>query len=134
MTFPATLKTPQLLVASNAFRNIIGFNAGTYPAVVQTTTYSVLSSFTPQVSPVQSVILSCSLLNNRYSNPSTLLYSFSPAGVNFGNLIESNPNQYSFVPIQDGNYPNFDIQFLDQNFNPLAINDTNLVVMLLVES
>ena len=70
---------------------------------------------------------------NRYSNPGTVLYSFSPASTTFGSLIQSNPNQYSFVNIQDGNYPYFDIQFYSQDFQPLQINDTNLVVMLLIK-
>jgi hypothetical protein len=134
ITFPAVATTPQITIISNAFRDIIGFNAGTYPAAVQTTTYSKLSDFTPQVSPTQSVILSCTLLNNKYSNPGTVLYSFSPAGVSFGSLIEAKPSQFSFVDIQSGNYNTFDITFLDQSFNFLKINDNNLVVQLLIES
>lgn len=134
ITFPAVATTPQITIASNAFRDIIGFNAGTYPAAVQTTTYSKLSDYTPQVSPTQSVILSCTLLNNKYSNPGTVLYSFSPAGVSFGSLIEAKPSQFSFVDIQSGNYNTFDITFLDQSFNFLKINDNNLVVQLLIES
>lgn len=134
ITFPAVASTPQITIAADAFRDIIGFNAGTYPAATQATTYSKLSDFTPQVSPVQSVILSCTLLNNKYSNPSTVLYSFSPAGTTFGSLIQSNPSEFSFVDIQSGNYNTFDITFLDQNFNFLKINDNNLVVQLLIEN
>lgn len=134
MTFPITASTPQIIISSNSFRNIIGFNAGTYPNPVQTTTYSKLSDFTPQVTPVQSVILACTLLNNKYSNPGTVLYSFSPVGTSFGSLIQTNPSQFSFVDIQDGNYNTFDITFLDQNFNFLQINDSNLVVQLLIET
>lgn len=132
--YPTVANTPQLIVPATNFRNIIGFNAGTYPAVQQTTTYSKLSDFTPQVTPVQSVILSCSLLNNRYSNPGTVLYSFSPANTTFGSLIQSNPYEFAFVDIQQGNYPYFDIQFLDQDFNALQIKDSNLVVTLLIKT
>lgn len=134
ITFPVTASTPLLTVNADAFRDIIGFNAGTYPAVTQATNYSKLSDYTPQVSPVQSVILSCTLLNNRYSNPTTILYSFSPAGTTFGSLIQATPSQFSFVDIQSGNYNTFDIAFLDQSFNFLKINDNNLVVQLLIES
>lgn len=134
MTFPVTATTPQIIISSNNFTNIIGFNAGTYPDPVQSTTYSKLSDFTPQVTPVQSVVLACSLLNNKYSNPSTILYSFSPVGTSFGSLIQTNPSQFSFVDIQDGSYNTFDITFLDQSFNFLQINDSNLVVQLLIES
>ena len=132
--YPAVANTPQLVVLSNSFRNIVGINSGTYPSPQQTSTYFKLSDFTPPVSPVQSFILSCSLLNNQYSNPRTILYSFSPAGTTFGSLIQSSPNQFSFIDIMSGNYSDFTIQFLDQSFNPLQIQDTNLVVMLLIKS
>jgi hypothetical protein len=72
-------------------------------------------------------------LNNKFSIPNTVLYSFSPVGSTFGSLIESSPNQFSFVDVQDGMYTSFDIAFLDQNFNPIVINDSNLVVQLMIQ-
>lgn len=134
LSFPLVSTTPQLVVPSTNFQNLIGFSAGTYPSPASATTYSKLSDFTPQISPIQSVILACTLLNNRYSNPSTILYSFTSSGSEFGTLIESSPNQYSFVDIQDGNYSYFEISFLDQDYQPITINDTNLVVQLLIKS
>jgi hypothetical protein len=132
MTFPLVASTPLLIVPNNNFTKIIGFNAGTYPAVFQPTTYSKTSDFTPQVSPVQSVVLACSLLNNKYSNPNTILYTFSPEGTPFGSVISSSPNYPPFVDIQNGNYNEFEIRFLDQNFNDLKILDTNLIVQLMI--
>lgn len=134
LSFPLTAYTPQLVVSSNDFTKLIGFNSGTYPTVQQTTSYSKLSTFTPQVSPVQSVILACSLLNNRYSNPGTILYSFSPSGVSFGSTISSSPYEFSFIPIQDGGYPYFDIILYDQNYAPLQLNDNNLIIQLLIKN
>lgn len=132
LTFPVTTTTPQIIISATNFRNNIGFNAGTYPNPVQTTTYSKLSDFTPQITAVESILLSCSLLNNKYSNPSTVLYSFSPAGTGFGSVIQSNPTFQSYISVQDGNYASFDIQFLDQNFNRLVLQDNNLTVILLI--
>ena len=134
MVFPASAWTPKLIILPNAFRSTIGFVTGSYPSVDTLTNYSMLSSVTPQVSTVQSVIVGCSLLNNRYSNPSTILYSFTPNGVEFGSLIQSSPTQYSFIDIQDGNYSSFDVIFYDQSFNALQINDTNLVIQFFVKS
>lgn len=133
--FPVTASTPQLIVLStNNFNNIIGFNAGTYPPAIQATRYSKLSDYTPQVSPVNSLILSCTLLNNRYAIPSTLLYSFSPAGTAFGDLISIQPSEMSFVDIQDGAYNDFTIEFRDQNLNRVAINDSNIVILLSIKN
>lgn len=131
-SFPVASSTPRLVVPSTNFRDLIGFNAGTYPTPAQATTYSKLSDYTPQVSPTQSIILACTLLNNKYSNPSTILYSFTSTNTAFGSLIESAPNQYSFVSIQDGSYPYFEVSFYKQDYSPLAINDTNLVIQLLI--
>ena len=132
--YPSTARSPQLVVNANAFRDVIGFNAGTYPAVASLTNYSKLSDFTPQVTPVQSIIVACTLLNNKYSNPNTILYSFTPRGTQFGGLIEASPTQLSFIDIQNGSYPYFDLQFLDQNFQPIYLNDTNLVIQLLIHN
>ncbi len=132
--YPTSTWTPRLIVPATNFRNLIGFAASTYPAAQQTTTQSFLSTTTPQVTPVSSVIMTCSSLNNKFSNPGTILYSFSPAGTTFGSLIQSSPNQYSFINIQDGNYSSFDIAFLDQNFNALQLRDSNLIIQLLIRS
>lgn len=133
MTFPAGSERPQLVVLSNDFQNVIGFTAGTYPSSGSGGNYSVLSSFTPQITPVQSLILTCSLLNNKYSNPNTILYSFgldSP----YGSLLVEKPTELSFINIQDGLYSEFDIEFKDQNFRDIIINDSNIIVQLLIEN
>lgn len=134
LTFPAVASTPQLIVNANAFRDIIGFNAGTYPAAFQATNYSKISDYTPQVTPIQSLIMTCSLLNNKYSIPNSILFTFTPAGVGFGNLIQASPNYYSYVDIQEGLYSEIVIKFLDQNFNNVYIRDTNLIIQLLIKS
>jgi hypothetical protein len=131
--YPPLTLTPRLIVPSTNFTKIIGFNAGTYPAA-SAVNYSKLSDFTPQITPVQSVIVSCSLVNNKMSVPSSVLYSFGFTNVSFGSVITVEPTQFSFIDIQDGNYPYFDVQFLDQDFNALQINDTNLIIQLLIKT
>lgn len=133
--YPAVASTPQLIVNStDDFGDIIGFNSGTFPAVTQAVNFSKISDYTPQVSNVQSVILTCDLLNNSYAIPNTILYSFSPSQVGFGSIINTEPSQHSFIDIQDGIYTSITISFLDQNFNPIYINDTNLIIQLLIET
>jgi hypothetical protein len=131
---PAVGNTPQFVVPATNFRNLIGFAAGTYPSPAQALAYSALSSTTPQLSVVSSVLLGCNLINNRLANPRSLLYSFSPGGTQYGNLIESNAYQYSWVDIQDGTYSTVEITLYDNSYSPLKIIDTNLVIFLLVKS
>lgn len=130
IVFPAVASTPQITVLStNNFQKVVGFNPGTYPPVVQTTNYSQLSQNSPQITPINSIIMTCNLLNNIYANPNTLLYSFNPAGTRFGELISIQVPQFAFVDILDGQYTDFQIQFLDQNLNRIYIQDSNIVVL-----
>jgi hypothetical protein len=132
VVFPATASTPQLIIPATNIRSLLGFDAGTYPSAVQATTYNVLSQNTPQIAVVQSIIVTCSLLNNRLSNPNTVLYSFTTANREFGQLIYFSVPELIFTDIENGFYDRFEIQFLDQNFNPLPIRDTNLVVQMVI--
>jgi hypothetical protein len=131
---PATATTPQITITTNNFGLLIGFTAGTYPpAVPQASTYSKTSTITPQLSPVSSLVMQCTLLNNKYANPSTLLHSFPP-NATFGSLITSEPSELVFVDIQDGQYTDFTITFRDQLLRTVDIKDANIVVMLVIRN
>jgi hypothetical protein len=103
--------------------------------LTQSPSYSTIQTFgsaiTPQVSPLSSYVLTCSLLQNNYAVPNSLLYSFSPSG-NFGANFTVAPYQYSFIDIQAGQYNSFNVSFLDQNLNPVALQDSNLVILLVI--
>ena len=146
---PTTTIVPVFVVLLNNFRNIIGYGAGQYPKgtsftinntvvpplVVQTPTLISIQTFqssqAPQVSPLSSYTISCSLINNNYAVPNTLLYSFSPSGA-FGAYFSIAPNELVFVTMYSGSYNEFSIQITDQNNNPIAIQDPNMVVLLAI--
>lgn len=134
--YPAAATTPQVTILANNFRTYTGFSAGTYPPAPAAVNTSYLSTSTPQVNNVSSLILTCSLLNNLYANPKTILYSFSPAGAGgFGSLITSAPSEFSFVDISaPAAYPYIEISFLDQNYNAVPIIDSNIIVQLLIKN
>ena len=143
---------PMLQVLDNGFKQVIGFNAGFYPqgpptyavatiagvspAFTQvpayTTTQVFLSQFTPQITPLSSYILTCSLINNNYAVPNNLLFAFSPQGT-FGSQFTITPGgQLAFIDIQEGQYAFIRLQFLDQNLLPVVIQDPNYVIMLIM--
>jgi hypothetical protein len=133
VTLPVgTARTPQFIVQANGFRDILGLEAGTYPAAAQATTFSQRSTKTPQLNPVQSVIIQCSLLRNDFANPSTNLFSFSTQGVSYGSIIDVRPIQFAFCPVPDGQVTEFTVTFCDQNLTPLRILDSNLVLTLYI--
>jgi hypothetical protein len=133
-TLPTTTRTPQLDVPSaNNFGRLIGFNSGTFPSPTQLTNYSKISDFVPQISPVQSVVLTCNLLQNKYMSVQNVLYSFTSSGSTFGGLIERAPNFEQWVKVADGDYSSIEIQFLSQDYRPLPIQDVNITVLLLIK-
>lgn len=117
----------------------IGAITGTFFPITatQSPSYATIqtfsSAFTPQVSPLASYVLTCSLLQNNFAVPNSLLYSFSPSG-NFGASFTVAPYQYSFIDIQAGQYNSFNVSFLDQNLRPVVLQDNNLVILLVIAS
>jgi len=146
---------PMFEILDNNFQNVIGLAAGYYPlgtAEAKITTnnttiwaqpttanapygnaavVSFNSTTTPQLSPVASYTITCSLINNKYSIPNSLLYSFGiPASATFGSYFSIIPPQMSFIDILEGNYNEFSIQILDQNLRPVVIQDPTIVILL----
>lgn len=141
---PTNFIVAELIILNNAFKLIIGFQPGTYPNAViagvppaqtQTPTYTTTQSFTststPQVTPLSSYILTCSLINNNYAVPNNLIYSFAPVGT-IGEQFTIAPNQYVFIDVLPAQYNRFNVQFIDQNFRPVEIEDPNMVIQLVI--
>jgi hypothetical protein len=151
----ATYIYPMFNILNNAFQSIIGLPTGYYPlntaqatiTTNNTTSWvqvgtatapygttpivSFLSTTTPQVSPVASYAITCSLLNNKYSIPNSLLYSFGiPSSATFGTYFTIQPPQMAFIDIMEGNYNELTIQILDQSLREVAIQDPTIVILL----
>jgi len=148
---PTNNIVPMLQVLANAFRQIIGFEAGFYPqgsptyaqatiagvppAQTQTPSYTAtqtfLSSFTPQITPFSSFLVNCSLVNNNYAVPNSLIYSFSPQGV-FGEQFTIAPNEYVFIDVLPAQYNRFKLYFTDQNNFPISFQDPSMIIQILI--
>lgn len=144
---PNNFIVPELTVPpslNNTFGLVIGFAPGTYPNSVIagvppaqtqlpafTSDQEFLSTFTPQVTPVSSFILTCSLINNNYAVPNNLIYSFSPQGT-IGDQFTIAPNQYVFIDVNEGIYNSFQVQFIDQNYRPVAIQDGQMIIQIVI--
>ena len=89
-----------------------------------------ISNLVPQM-PTTSLIMTCSLINNNYAVPNNLLYSFGTSNI-IGEQFTIAPNQYVPIDILAGQYSRFDVSFLDQNLNPVKLNDPNMVIQLVV--
>ena len=130
--YPTVASTPQLIVLANNFGSIIGYTAGTYPAVVQATNYSTISNTTPNGSPVNSLIVQCNLVSNDVTMPSNIIDSM-PITSSYGTNINYQPSYEKWVKLKKGRYGNMIITLLDQNFNRLIALDPNVLITFLLK-
>lgn len=124
---------PLLIINNNNFQNIVGFSSGTFPSVTQTGTYSKISDITPNLTPVNSVIINCNLVKNSVSNSPNAFTSFTPNS-EFGSQLIYSPNFPNWVDCIAGFYTNIDLFFTDQNYNILRANDPNVCIEVVIRS
>lgn len=124
---PGNAARATFTVLNNNFRDIIGFAAGTY------TDASTLSTNTPQASPISSVLIGCSMVNNEYTNPSNLIFSFVSGSTPYGSMLHVSANDLIYADIRDGVYNSMVIKFYDQSFRELDIIDNSLIIYLVIK-
>jgi hypothetical protein len=134
-SLPTTSRTPYV-VFNNAFGNLIGFTGGTYPSVGSsgtTTNTSLISPNAPNISIVNSLILTCNLVNNfGISNPVDLFYSL-PLTVGFGSLITITNQSALYTDVASNDYQYVEIRLYDQNMNTVPLLDTDVLIMLCIK-
>jgi hypothetical protein len=117
--------------------NTINTISGTSPGKTQVSTYSAIqtmtSQSTPQITALTSYIVTCSLINNNYSIPNTLLSAFPPSAA-FANQFTFSPNEMSFIDTQPGSYGSFLVQFYDQNLRQIEMEDSQIVILLVIRT
>ena len=111
--------TPQVIIPTNAFGELFGFVAATYPATPLTASQYIKSTVTPQISPVNSLILTCNLINSELSNPVNVFYSM-PLNSAYGSLMSTINGTRMDNSIYEGTYRSIVIEVLDQLYNRSA--------------
>jgi hypothetical protein len=152
--------TPYIEIGATNLRTTLGFNQGFYPgaqvggtgapsptlpntisgtspAKTQVSTYSAIQTMTsqntPQITALTSYLITCSLINNNFSIPNTLLSAFPPSSA-FASQFVFGPFQMSFIDVQPGAYSSFTIQFFDQNLRSIVMQDPQIVVLLVIRT
>jgi hypothetical protein len=102
----------------------------------QLSTYSTIqtltSQSTPQITSLTSYLMTCSLINNNFTIPNTLLSAFPPSSA-FAEQFVFSPNQMSFIDCQVGSYSSFNITLYDQNLRNIVMQDNQIVVLLVIK-
>jgi hypothetical protein len=124
--------TPILQVTTQEFGNLIGFNVGLYPTINGVET-STLSTFTPQGSIVNSLIVRCSLVDNECGFPTDVLDTI-PITSSFGTNINYQPTQLKWIKLTSGVFQSLIITFVDQNLNAIVARDSNVCISILLKN
>ena len=126
--FPATAQTPTLTFGQQ-FGNLVGLTFGTYPPVAQATNIQYLSTTTPVISPINSLILCCNLVSSKYSIPNNVFYTI-PISSSIGSLIQVNPSSVVYNGVIHQNFSTLEITIYDQQFNAVQMIDTEFTLTL----
>jgi hypothetical protein len=134
ITWPTVSRGPQIVIADNGFKTITGYSPGTYPVTQQATIYTKQSDNIPVISPVQSVNLTCDAVLNLFSSNSSIIHSFTSKSAGSGQLIDSSPNEVSFIDCSGGSREGLTFQFTDQLGRPLTLKDPDININILIQT
>ena len=134
-SLPATASTPQLVIpaVSNARTSMsvsLGLAPGSYPSTVQSTPYATLSTFPPQLFPVQTIQVQCNAVVNA-ANPG-LLFAFQPQGT-YDSYLQVEPLTRHWQQLAAGSWASLILTLVDQWGNPVQLLDNNLSFVLDIE-
>jgi len=133
LVFPTVTFNPNLVFPAK-FNEIIGFavNFSTGLNAGVGTSLSFLSTIAPQVQPNPSLLIAISGIDNKYANPSSIIYSVAP-NVGLGQLIVEKPPEFNFNRLLSGQYNQLRLQLLGTNFASIVIRDPNMTIILVIK-
>jgi hypothetical protein len=144
---PTASIVPMINIPATNIRNLLGFNAGSYPNTIiagvppaQTQTpaiaspYSVLSQNAPQIEPQTTYLGLCSLVSNELVIPNETVVSITPIGVIFGGLFNIQFSGLAFNKVDDGTYTNFTFSFVDNLGRRIQFQDPNILIILILKN
>ena len=133
--YPDVTQYPQVVMSSSgSMKDFLGYVAGTYPAsgTVVNSKYDILGTIAPMTYPVSAVNIQSNFCSNQISIPNNILYSFSQGRSAYGDLILKEPQNLIWCKIPDGTYSQLELQFIDQDFNPMKILDSQVNIIILI--
>jgi hypothetical protein len=111
--------------------SVIGYVAGTYPAVATSASQNFLSTLTPVGSTVNSLVFRCSLVDNNITMPSDIMDGCS-INTAFGTNIIYDPSFEKWVKVKNGTYSSIILTIVDQNLNQIYSVDPNIAMTLMI--
>lgn len=116
-----------------SFSKSTGFTPGTFGSQGTSPLSTFSSNFAPQIQYSSVINIACNLVNmgdvNRNPN---VFFQFVPDAA-FGELVVVIPPYPVFVPVADSFYSYIQISLLDENLNPLQLNDPQIYGAVIVQ-
>lgn len=133
LVFPAVTFNP-IITLPATFNDVLGYttNFATSQNLGIGTNLSYLSSKAPQVQPNNNLLVSLSGIDNKYANPSSVIYSVSPS-VGLGELITDRPANFNWNRLLAGTYNQLRLQFIGNTYESLNIRDPNMTIILVIQ-
>lgn len=140
--YPVNPINPQFIIpvtASNRFGTSIGvslgFTSGSYPPGNPGVGYSIISQVVPEINPVSSVIVQCSLVQNNFSSNNKTFYTFSFGNTTYGSYLQILVPTEFYYNVVTGNFANFTVSFFDQTgINPVPLLDPTACILINVRT
>tara|TARA_B110000285_G_scaffold10529_1_gene10494 strand:+ start:6099 stop:6986 length:888 start_codon:yes stop_codon:yes gene_type:complete len=104
----------------------------TYVSKLANGTISYISTSAPDIQPNSSILVSLSGIDNKYANPTSVIYSIVPS-VAIGALINEKPPQYAWNRLLPGTYNQLRLTILGTNLQPIKINDPAMTFLLVIK-
>ena len=131
--YPTATFNPNITLLAK-FNEVLGFADGFSTGLNSGagTTLSFLSTTAPQVQPNSNLLISLTGIDNKYSSPSSIIYSLAPS-VNIGELVVEKPAEFNWNKMLAGTYSQLRLQFLSNTFQPITIRDPQMTIVLVIE-
>jgi hypothetical protein len=121
--------------------NFLGYATGNYPSTITgLSAYSQVINgnslqqaipFASEGTFVNDIVLRCNLVDNYIGFPTDILESI-PITATFGSNINYIPSNDIYMKMKSGRFTKMTLTFQDQSFNNLLMNDSNILVTLLI--
>tara|TARA_R110000868_G_scaffold37678_1_gene133030 strand:- start:10564 stop:11454 length:891 start_codon:yes stop_codon:yes gene_type:complete len=95
-------------------------------------TISYISTSAPDLQPNSSILVSISNIDNKYSQPSSIIYSIVPS-VAIGGLINEKVPNFAWNKLIPGTYNNLRLTLLGTDLQPIKINDPAMTFLLVIK-
>ena len=130
-SYPQYTALCPFLTFNQNFGNLVGMTFGTYPQFVSASNVQYLSTQTPVISPVDSLIFCCNLVNSKYSIPNNILYTI-PIASSLGSIIQFNPSSIVYNNVIAQTFSTLEITVYSQLFEKVELLDKEMTLSLVI--